>query len=43
LPFVVTVEACPPSVVAEAVRQIDTFDFHVQPPLDLPVLNGAHL
>jgi homoserine dehydrogenase len=43
LPFVVTVEACPPSVVADAVRQIGAFDFHVQPPVDLPVLNGTHL
>jgi homoserine dehydrogenase len=43
LPFVVTVEACPPSVVADAVRQIGAFDFHVQPPVDLPVLNGTRL
>ena len=36
LPFVVTIEACPPSVLAAAMRQIGEFDFHVQPPVDLP-------
>jgi homoserine dehydrogenase len=41
LPFVVTVEACPPSVLGEAMRHIGEFDFHVQPPVDLPMLNGA--
>jgi homoserine dehydrogenase len=40
LPFVVTTEACPPSVLAEAMRQIGEFDFHVQPPVDLPMLIG---
>ena len=40
LPFVVTVEACPPSVLAEAMRHIGAFDFHVQPPVDLPMLDG---
>ena len=40
LPFVVTIEACPPSVLAEAMRQIGEFDFHVQPPVDLPMLIG---
>jgi homoserine dehydrogenase len=41
LPFVVTVEACPPSIIAEAMRHIAAFDFHVQPPVDLPMLDGA--
>ena len=41
LPFVVTVEACPPSVLAEAMRHIGAFDFHVQPPVDLPILDGV--
>ncbi len=40
LPFVVTIEACPPSVLAEAMRQIGEFDFHVEPPVDLPMLIG---
>jgi homoserine dehydrogenase len=40
LPFVVTTEACPPSVLAEAMRQISELDFHVQPPVDLPMLIG---
>jgi homoserine dehydrogenase len=40
LPFVITVEACPPSVLAEAMRQIGGLDFHVQPPVDLPMLVG---
>jgi hypothetical protein len=29
--------------VSDAVQQIGAFDFHVQPPVDLPVLNGDHL
>ena len=40
LPFVVTVEACPPSVLARALDEIAAMDFHVQPPVDLPMLNG---
>jgi homoserine dehydrogenase len=40
LPFVVTTEACPPSLLAEAMRQISELDFHVQPPVDLPMLIG---
>ena len=38
LPFVVTVEACAPSVLADALREIGGHDFHVRPPVDLPVL-----
>jgi homoserine dehydrogenase len=40
LPFVVTVEACPPSVLAQGLDEIAAMDFHVQPPVDLPMLNG---
>src|SRR5215212_8960588 len=40
LPFVVTVEACLPSILAEAMRHISELDFHVQPPVDLPSLGG---
>jgi homoserine dehydrogenase len=40
LPFVVTIEACPPSVLDEAMQQIGALDFHVQPPVDLPMLIG---
>jgi homoserine dehydrogenase len=40
LPFVVTVEACPPSVLAQALSEIAAMEFHVQPPVDLPMLNG---
>jgi homoserine dehydrogenase len=40
LPFVVTVEACPPSVLAQALAEIAAMDFHVQLPVDLPMLNG---
>jgi homoserine dehydrogenase len=40
LPFVVTVEACMPRVLADAMQEIAAFDFHVQPPVDLPILNG---
>jgi homoserine dehydrogenase len=42
LPFVVTIEACLPSVLAEGLREIAGFDFHVRPPVDFPILNGAH-
>lgn len=40
LPFVVTVEGCPPSVLAQALAEIAALDFHVQPPVDLPMLTG---
>ena len=40
LPFVVTVEACLPSILADAMRHIGELDFHVQPPVDLPILGG---
>jgi homoserine dehydrogenase len=38
LPFVITLEACPTSAMAQAVAQIATLPFHVTPPLCLPVL-----
>lgn len=41
LPFVVTVEACPPAVLAEAVAEIGRLDFHVRPPVDFPILSGG--
>jgi homoserine dehydrogenase len=41
LPFVVTVESCPPAVLAEAVAEIGRLDFHVRPPVDLPILPGG--
>jgi homoserine dehydrogenase len=41
LPFVVTVEACAPAVLADAVREIGAMDFHVQSPVDLPILDGG--
>lgn len=42
LPFVVTVEPCPPATLAAAMDAITRLDFHVQPPVDLPLLtNGA--
>jgi homoserine dehydrogenase len=40
LPFVVTVEACPSAVLASAVADVGRLDFHVQPPVDLPILGG---
>jgi homoserine dehydrogenase len=40
LPFVVTVEACTPAVLADALREIGEMDFHVQPTVDLPILSG---
>jgi homoserine dehydrogenase len=41
LPFVVTVEPCPPATLAAALGQIARIDFHVRPTVDLPLLaNG---
>jgi len=40
LPFVVTIEACPPSRLAQALAEIAAMDFHVEPPVDLPMLSG---
>ena len=42
LPFVVTAEPCPPATLAAALDEITGLDFHVQAPVDLPLLrNGA--
>ena len=38
LPFVMTLEACSSLAVTAALADIDGFDFHVRPPLWLPVL-----
>ena len=38
LPFVITLETCSSTAVTAALREIDEFDFHVQPPLWLPML-----
>ncbi len=44
LPFVVTVEPCTPATLGRAMREIGALDFHVQPPVDLPILaNGIRL
>jgi len=41
LPFVVTVEPCLPATLSKAVAEIGAMDFHVVPPVDLPILaNG---
>jgi homoserine dehydrogenase len=37
-PFVVSLDASPPAAVREALRTIADFDFHVVPPLAMPVL-----
>jgi homoserine dehydrogenase len=41
LPFVVTVEACAPAVLAGAMGDIGRLDFHVESPIDLPILHGG--
>jgi homoserine dehydrogenase len=42
LPFVVTIEPCAPATLARAMAQISSLEFHVQPPVDLPILaNGS--
>jgi len=38
LPFVVTLETCSSTAVTAALSEIDRFDFHVQPPLWLPMM-----
>ena len=38
LPFVVTLEACDSAAVAAALEELSTFDFHVRPPVWMPVL-----
>ena len=38
LPFVVTAEPCLPATLARAMSEIGAMDFHVVPPVDLPVL-----
>jgi homoserine dehydrogenase len=39
LPFVMTLESCGSAPVTAALNEIGQFDFHVQPPLWLPVLS----
>jgi homoserine dehydrogenase len=41
LPFVVTVEACAPTTLSQAMYDIGRLDFHVEPPIDLPILEGG--
>ena len=39
LPFVITLEPCPNSLVDEALKYIAELEFHVQPCLNLPILD----
>jgi len=39
LPFVITLEPCPTSVVEEALKHIANLDFQVEPCLNLPILD----
>jgi homoserine dehydrogenase len=41
LPFVVTVEPCLPATLEKAVAEIGAMDFHVVPPVDLPILSNG--
>jgi homoserine dehydrogenase len=43
LPFVVTIEPCPPATLAGAMAEIGALDFHVSPPVDLPLMSNASL
>jgi homoserine dehydrogenase len=43
LPFVVTAEPCAPATLRAAMDEIGAMDFHVQPPVDLPVLQDGGL
>jgi homoserine dehydrogenase len=42
LPFVITLEACGRSVLNEALAEISEADFHVEPPLSLPILKETN-
>jgi homoserine dehydrogenase len=39
LPFVVTLEECDPLSLSAALDEIRSLDFHVEPPLALPILS----
>jgi homoserine dehydrogenase len=41
LPFVMTLESCDEARLDRAVAEIDALDFHVQPPVVLPIFEGA--
>ena len=41
LPFVVTIEPCLPATLSKAVAEIGAMDFHVVPPVDLPILTNG--
>ena len=38
LPFVATIEACASAVLNRALTDIAALDFHVEPPLAMPIL-----
>ena len=40
LPFVMTIEACPVSVLEAALEEIEALAFHVQPPMTVPILGA---
>jgi homoserine dehydrogenase len=39
--FVVTIEPCPPAILATALAEISRLDFHVAPTVDLPILSDG--
>jgi homoserine dehydrogenase len=41
LAFVVTVEACLPATLSAALAEVAVLDFHVVPPVDLPILGSG--
>ena len=40
LPTVMTLDRCSSTAVTAALKDLEGFDFHVRPPLWLPVLRG---
>ena len=40
LPFVTTLEECPESVLDRALAEVATLDYHVEPPLSLPICHS---
>jgi homoserine dehydrogenase len=42
-PFVVTLDPCPASAIAQAMKDMSRFDFHGEPPVVLPVFSAASM
>jgi homoserine dehydrogenase len=43
LPFVMTLEACPLSILKAALEEIEALPFHVEPPMTVPILGATRV